>query len=636
MYSEDLNRFELHLNPADYGGSMGDEEYIRFIKMVNGGEIHSYVQPIVDLYTGSVFGYELLARGAEPFFAPTAIFEMAQKWELLQEVEYACRRAALKKVARLAESNPQLNFFINISPHTFSKPEFQAGFSMKSLDNFGISGQQLVLEITETESVKDYRHFEEIIRTYVQQGFRIALDDFGSGHSGLITLVATSPHFLKIDREIVHGIHRSSYKQNLVKAISDFAENVGSSILMEGIETRDELRTAYRLGARFAQGFFIGMPEEEPGELRGEARQSLEELKNEYVRKTFSVDISIYKMITRPTTFPEKSMNGEDLDEFFRTHHSVGHAVVIDMYDRPTGLITREHFYSHVSGRYGYALYRKKLIETQAKREMLVVKEGTDLRVLGRLAMGRGDSELYEPVIVVDESGKLVGTITMKKVIDRAFDTEVKFATNANPLTGLPGNVVINVWLEDLLRRPEYTIAYLDLDRFKEYNDHYGFSAGDDMIKLLAAVLMEYIEEHFAEQIDGAENPCRLGHVGGDDFVLLSEHQIPENFFATLCSIFDDRKKALFPETDAERGMYESVNRKGETENIPLVTLSIAVMSHRNFIVAPHPGRLGQTVAHLKRKIKEISYSKGMSGFLFDRRVYTSEGLIPEDVPFSS
>jgi diguanylate cyclase (GGDEF)-like protein len=281
-----------------------------------------------------------------------------------------------------------------------------------------------------------------------------------------------------------------------------------------------------------------------------------------------------------------------------------------------------------VSGQYGYAIYRKKKIESQAKREMLIVEESTDLRILGKIAMGRSNSELYEPVVVVDESGKLVGTITMKKVIDRAFDTEVKFATNANPLTGLPGNVVINVWMEDLLRRAEYTIAYLDLDHFKEFNDHYGFCTGDDMIKLLAETLSEYVEKYREEN----ESPCRLGHVGGDDFVLLAEQRLEENFFQELCNKFDENKKRLFSEADVLRGSYIVVNRRGETEEVPLVTLSVAVVTDRNFTVSPHPGRLGQTVAHLKQKIKEINYRDGTSGFLFERRMYTSEGLLPSSL----
>jgi diguanylate cyclase (GGDEF)-like protein len=628
MLTGEMHRFELHLNPAEHGGSIRDKEYLRFIEMLNGEGIRSYVQPIVDLYTGSVFGYELLARGVGKYFSPTELFAAAQKWQLLQEVEYACRRAALKKVSLLSEDHAQASFFVNISPTTFSKPEFQTGFSMKNLDRYGVSGERLVLEITETESVKDYGHFEEIIRAYVEQGFRIALDDFGSGHSGLITLVATAPHFLKIDRELVRGIHRSSYKENLVKAVSDFAENVGSSILMEGVETRDELRMAYRLGARFAQGFFLGVPEEKPGILKEEAKKALEEMKSEYLRKTFAVDVSIYQMVTRPTTFFENTMTGEELDKFFRTRPAESHVVVVDKDDHPRGLITREHFYSHVSGQYGYAIYRKKKIESQAKREMLIVEESTDLRILGKIAMGRSNSELYEPVVVVDESGKLVGTITMKKVIDRAFDTEVKFATNANPLTGLPGNVVINVWMEDLLRRAEYTIAYLDLDHFKEFNDHYGFCTGDDMIKLLAETLSEYVEKYREEN----ESPCRLGHVGGDDFVLLAEQRLEENFFQELCNKFDENKKRLFSEADVLRGSYIVVNRRGETEEVPLVTLSVAVVTDRNFTVSPHPGRLGQTVAHLKQKIKEINYRDGTSGFLFERRMYTSEGLLPSSL----
>jgi EAL domain-containing protein (putative c-di-GMP-specific phosphodiesterase class I) len=151
------------------------------------------MQPIYDLYTGRIFGYELLARGVEPFASPLLMFERAKEWDLTWELEYACRTAALCKVAELAETLPTANFFINISPETFSKLEFQASFTMEQLKQYGISAEKLVLEITETASVKDYQHFEKTIGMYVEQGFRIALEDFGSGHSGLITLAATIP-----------------------------------------------------------------------------------------------------------------------------------------------------------------------------------------------------------------------------------------------------------------------------------------------------------------------------------------------------------------------------------------------------------------------------------------------------------
>lgn len=596
---------------------MRDDEYLRFVDMINKGLITSYMQPIVDLYTGRVFAYELLARGVEPFFTPALMFEQAEKWNLLWETELACRLAALKRVAEVEKELPFVNFFINISPGTFAAPEFQSKFSMERLQTRGISGERLVLEITETESVKDYNHFEATIRDYVQQGFRIALDDFGSGHSGLITLAATTPHFMKVDRELVRGIQRNSYKQNLVKAISDFAENVGSYILLEGIETAEELRTAYRMGARYAQGYYLGRPAPEPMGLTEERRNELEGLVNEYIHKSFSVDISIYKMITRPTTFLPHSTTGAQLDEFFKSHNTINHVLIVDEEDHPLGMITRQQFFSQLSGRYGYAIFQRKEIDFLVNRNILVVNENTDLRILRKLAMSRKDASLYEPVVVVDGENKLVGTITMKNVIGRAFDTEIKFATSANPLTSLPGNVVINVWLEDLLHRTEYSIAYIDLDRFKEYNDNYGFSAGDEMIKLLAEVLSDMIQTVDVE--------CRLGHIGGDDFVILCEKEMEGDLFQRICKEFDERKTRLFYDRDVKQGGYTISNRKGELEEVPLVTLSIAVVTQRNFRRPPHPGKLGQSVAHLKGKIKEINYKNKTSGFLFERRVYSSK-----------
>jgi len=607
--------FDLQLSPADYGGDIRDDDYQRFVEMISGGKVHCYMQPIYDLYTGRIFGYELLARGVEPFVSPLIMFERAKEWDLTWELEYACRTSALSKVAQLSEELPTANFFINISPETFSKLEFQSSFTMERLKQYGVSAEKIVLEITETASVKDYQHFEKTIGMYVEQGFRIALDDFGSGHSGLITLAATTPHFMKIDKELVRGIHRNSYKQNLVKAISDFAENVGSYILLEGIETADELRTAYRLGARYAQGFYLGRPAPEPRMMMKQTRTELDGLMNEYVRKSFSVDISIYKMITRPSSFMQHTLTVSQLDEFFRSQNSVSHVIITDKQDHPVGLVTRQGFYSHLSGRYGYAIFERKDIDTISSRDMLIVRENIDLRMLGKLAMSRTNNGLYDPVVVVDKNNRLVGTITMKNVIARAFDTEIKFATSANPLTSLPGNIIINVWLEDVLHKSEYSIAYIDLDRFKEYNDHYGFSSGDEMIKLVAEIL--------SERIQMIESDCRLGHIGGDDFVVICEEILDTGFFAGICSEFDLRKKKLFYDEDVQRGSYLCANRKGVVEEIPLVTLSIGVVTNENFDRPPHPGKLGQSVAHLKSKIKEINYRQRTSGYLFERRIYS-------------
>jgi len=604
--------FDKEILVADYENY--DLEYETFLKMIKSELITSHAQPIIDLYTGQIKGFELLARGADPFYSPDIMFDKARKFNLEWELEYACREAALKKINILSKNFKDCDFFINVSPDIFSNEKFQSGFTLNKLKNHSIDPKRIVLEITESASVKDYNHYESMIKHYVRQGFRIALDDFGSGYSGFTTLIASTPHILKIDKSIVRDIDRISYKQNLVRSICEFAATVGSFILLEGIETEEELRMAYRLGARYAQGFFFAKPEKNPSDLAFDKKILLKTLIKQYSKKTSSVEISIFKLISKPPTFASKSLICKDLDLFFKTNTEIDHIIIIDENNYPQGLITRQNFYAYISGRYGYSVFENKFAEKTSKKNMLIVPEDTDLRILGKLTMNREKDEIYDPVVIIDINNRFLGTITMETVISRAFDTEIKFATSANPLTSLPGNIVINVWLEEILKKDEYSIAYIDLDRFKEYNDNYGFSSGDEMIKLLASVLDKAIADFYPE--------AKLGHIGGDDFVIISEKIHETIFFKKICETFDTEKKRLFLEEDIKKGSYLCENRKGEKEYIALVTLSIAIITSDNLPFPVHPGKLAQCIALLKGKIKSVNKVSGRSGFMCERRVY--------------
>ena len=310
----------------------------------------------------------------------------------------------------------------------------------------------------------------------------------------------------------------------------------------------------------------------------------------------------------------ENSLLCSDLDEIFRSHQETEHVVILDDANYPTGLITRQHFYSSLSGRFGYAVFQNRHADSVAKKNMLVVREDTDLRELGKFTLNRPKDDIYDPVLVLDLNNRFLGTITMRTIISRAFDTEVKFATSANPLTGLPGNVVINLWLEEVLSRSEYAIVYVDLDRFKDFNDNYGFAAGDEMLKLVASILMETI---------GADYPdLKLGHIGGDDFIVISESMIDPVFYQKVISRFDEEKKRFFLEADLKNGTYARVNRKGEKEDVPLVTMSIAIISSDNFNCPVHSGKLSQCISLLKGRIKAVNHAAGKSGFMQERRVY--------------
>jgi EAL domain-containing protein (putative c-di-GMP-specific phosphodiesterase class I) len=205
-----------------------------------------------------------------------ALFEHARRCGNTWELERACRLAALQAIAVLPPAaRKQHDFFLNISPDVLENPRFVAGFTLALLEKYGISQKRIVIEITERVSIHDYARFEAAIRHYTGQGFRIALDDFGSGHSGLVTLLSTRPHYLKLDMALTRGLHRDGYKQMIVKSVVALAENIGAALVAEGVENWDELESLAAYGVRYAQGFLLGRPSPVPKALTDDMRMQL-------------------------------------------------------------------------------------------------------------------------------------------------------------------------------------------------------------------------------------------------------------------------------------------------------------------------------------------------------------------------
>jgi len=223
--------------------------------------ISTVFQPIVDIREGGLFGHEALSRGPFPLNNPSLMFEVAERCGLSWDLDRACRIAALRNIAALPAREREKTFFINVSPHSITDGRAVDGLTLSAMKAFGIQQDRIVIEVTETASIADYTTFEEQIKHYARQGYRIALDDFGSGHSGLLTLVAAAPHFLKLDRGLVARVDEDPYRQKLISAVAAFASNVGIELLGEGIERGEEIRALVDLGVRYGQGFFIGRAE---------------------------------------------------------------------------------------------------------------------------------------------------------------------------------------------------------------------------------------------------------------------------------------------------------------------------------------------------------------------------------------
>lgn len=180
-------------------------------------------------------------------------------------------------------------------------------------------------------------------------------------------------------------------------------------------------------------------------------------------------------------------------------------------------------------------------------------------------------------------------------------------AENASPLTKLPGNNVIHEEIEKRIAdKKKFVVVYSDLDNFKAFNDKYGIGAGDQAIKLTAAVMQEGLKKGGLDDF--------LGHEGGDDFVLLTTPDKAEAVTCYITSDFDKRIRALYNKEDLERGYIVSKSREGEIKQFPIMTLSLAGVSNINQQLTSY----GQ-ITNICASVKKVAKKTPGSVFVLDK-----------------
>jgi diguanylate cyclase (GGDEF)-like protein len=178
-----------------------------------------------------------------------------------------------------------------------------------------------------------------------------------------------------------------------------------------------------------------------------------------------------------------------------------------------------------------------------------------------------------------------------------------------SPLTGLPGNVRIEEEIESRVEQGlEFAILYADLDHFKAYNDHYGFMRGDQVIQATA-----HMVEEVAREVTGGE--AFVGHVGGDDFVVVTPPSAAADLAEALVKRFDRDAGELYDESDRSNGYIEVVNRRGELQRFPLLSISIGIATTDRRAFAHY----AEAVA-VATEMKAYTKSTAGSSWALDRR----------------
>jgi EAL domain-containing protein (putative c-di-GMP-specific phosphodiesterase class I) len=245
--------------PLDQFAGLASSDWL--LDLLRERRLTSHFQPIVHAGdTSQVYGYESLARGIDVdggTVSPGRIFGAARTSDLLFQVDLACRRSAIRNAA---EQQITERVFINFLPSAIYDPVFCLRSTVVAVNAAGLSREQVVFEVVESERAADTAHLKKILDFYRAEGFQVALDDVGAGYSSLNMIHELKPDFIKLDMALVQGVDQDPFKATIVAKLFEIAQELGIRTVAEGIETPGELAWVTEHGADFVQGFLVARP----------------------------------------------------------------------------------------------------------------------------------------------------------------------------------------------------------------------------------------------------------------------------------------------------------------------------------------------------------------------------------------
>jgi EAL domain-containing protein (putative c-di-GMP-specific phosphodiesterase class I)/DNA-binding response OmpR family regulator len=220
--------------------------------------IRTVYQPIFDLNTMELHGHEALTRGPleTAFESPELLFQFAGDHDAIWELEQLC----IESAAVHYQAGPGGNLFLNVEADSITALTGRR----ETLEILLRLKQRVVIEVTERSAIRDIPVFREALAALREKGFRIAIDDAGSGYASLQSIAELRPNYLKVANTLVTSLHGDTIKRDVVEMLVNLARRIDAVCVAEGIETPEDLEECRRLGIPYGQGFYLGVPEEVP------------------------------------------------------------------------------------------------------------------------------------------------------------------------------------------------------------------------------------------------------------------------------------------------------------------------------------------------------------------------------------
>ena len=528
-------------------------------------------QPIVHSHTGKLYAVEALIRNVQNISGLNAIddlFNMAFNDDYLYELDLQLREKAIKKFSNIKIED--LKLFYNLDNRIIYNKNFSYGNTSKILKKYKLNKSVICFELSEKGTAIEQNALSTMIQRYKEEGFSIAIDDFGIGVSGLKLLYFSEAQIIKLDRFFISNIDQDSKKKLFCSSIIEMAHIMGMQVIAEGIETIKEFYTCKDIGADFIQGYLVQKPTIETNEIKS-IYNDIVTLINDNKRN--SLNTTIDEEFIEPIIALCINSSLYELFIHFKGSTKNNFVPIVDEYDNFLGIIYEADIKKISYSQYGLSLAQNKTFSSSLIKYLkpslcVEISWGID-KILEMYNQNSKDAL----GIFITQSNKYRGFINLNSLLTLSYKRNIEIATNQNPLTKLPGNNQIEKFIEKTLKGNQKDIThiiYFDFNDFKPFNDIYGFRLGDRAILIFSELLQKrYPKDSF------------IAHIGGDDFFVgLRNYEFKKVFDLTdkVQIEFKNSVENLYSKKDKDKGLLIAKDRFNIERSFNLLSVSSAII----------------------------------------------------------
>lgn len=528
-------------------------------------------QPIIYSHSGKIYAVEALLRNVNEIPGLMSIddlFDLAFNDDYLYELDLQLREKAISKFAKIKQSN--LKLFYNLDNRIIYNKNYSQGNTAKILKKYKLNKDSICFELSEKGTAIEQNALSTMLQRYKESGYKIAIDDFGIGVSGLKLLYFSEAHIIKLDRFFITNIDQDSKKKLFCSSIIEMAHIMGMQVIAEGIETAKEFYTCKDIGADFIQGYLVQKP-------------------TTNIDKIEKIYKNIYSLISEDKRASQKNFIDEkfienilplnvntslyDLFLHFKENTKSHFVPITDEFGNFLGIIYESDIKKISYSQYGLSLAQNRTFSSTLLKYIkpalsVEISWGID-KILEIYNLNSNNSL----GIFITSSDKYIGFINLNSLLTLSYKRNIEIATNQNPLTKLPGNNQIEKFIDKSFKKNQKDIThiiYFDFNDFKPFNDIYGFRQGDRAILIFSELLQKrYSKDSF------------IAHIGGDDFFVGLKNKDKENVFELTSNIQDEFRnsaKNIYSKEDKKNGFIISKDRFNEKRRFELLSVSAAII----------------------------------------------------------